>query len=113
MINPDDVLREENFIAFELYLYFRFDSLRSYSVPEILRVPLEELCLHIMVNDLIFYDGHIVLNDAYQDCLLEYIFSPECGVYISNIRILLRNLIYNLVVCVFHCISSYGIYIKR
>lgn len=29
---------------------FRFESLRSHSVPEILRVPLEELCLHIMVG---------------------------------------------------------------
>ncbi len=29
---------------------FRFDSMKSYSVPEILRVPLEELCLHIMVS---------------------------------------------------------------
>lgn len=27
----------------------RFDTFMDYSVPEILRVPLEELCLHIMV----------------------------------------------------------------
>lgn len=28
---------------------FRFEGFLDYSVPEILRVPLEELCLHIMV----------------------------------------------------------------
>lgn len=28
---------------------FRFDAFMEYSIPEILRVPLEELCLHIMV----------------------------------------------------------------
>lgn len=30
-------------------LFFRFEGFMEYSVPEILRVPLEELCLHIMV----------------------------------------------------------------
>lgn len=29
---------------------FRFDVFMDYSIPEILRVPLEELCLHIMVS---------------------------------------------------------------
>lgn len=29
---------------------FRFDIFMDYSIPEILRVPLEELCLHIMVS---------------------------------------------------------------
>jgi ATP-dependent RNA helicase DHX29 len=28
----------------------RFQAFMDYSIPEILRVPLEELCLHIMVN---------------------------------------------------------------
>lgn len=31
-------------------LDLRFDAFMDYSIPEILRVPLEELCLHIMVN---------------------------------------------------------------
>ncbi|XP_013861951.1 ATP-dependent RNA helicase Dhx29 isoform X2 [Austrofundulus limnaeus] len=34
--------------CFRLYPKYRFDSFMDYSVPEILRVPLEELCLHIM-----------------------------------------------------------------
>ncbi|XP_056592999.1 ATP-dependent RNA helicase DHX29 isoform X2 [Triplophysa dalaica] len=34
--------------CFRLYPKFRFDSFIDYSIPEILRVPLEELCLHIM-----------------------------------------------------------------
>uniref|UniRef100_A0AAR2M5D5 ATP-dependent RNA helicase DHX29 n=1 Tax=Pygocentrus nattereri TaxID=42514 RepID=A0AAR2M5D5_PYGNA len=34
--------------CFRLYPKFRFDSFIDYSKPEILRVPLEELCLHIM-----------------------------------------------------------------
>ncbi|XP_068190674.1 ATP-dependent RNA helicase DHX29 [Antennarius striatus] len=34
--------------CFRLYPKFRFDAFMDYSVPEILRVPLEELCLHIM-----------------------------------------------------------------
>lgn len=29
--------------------HLRFDAFMDYSIPEILRVPLEELCLHIMV----------------------------------------------------------------
>lgn len=32
-----------------IILFFRFEGFMDYSVPEILRVPLEELCLHIMV----------------------------------------------------------------
>lgn len=31
----------------------RFDAFMDYSIPEILRVPLEELCLHIMVKTLV------------------------------------------------------------
>ncbi|XP_016374315.1 ATP-dependent RNA helicase DHX29-like isoform X1 [Sinocyclocheilus rhinocerous] len=34
--------------CFRLYPKFRFKSFIDYSIPEILRVPLEELCLHIM-----------------------------------------------------------------
>ncbi|XP_070845311.1 ATP-dependent RNA helicase DHX29 [Chaetodon trifascialis] len=34
--------------CFRLYPKYRFDAFMDYSVPEILRVPLEELCLHIM-----------------------------------------------------------------
>uniref|UniRef100_A0A8C3JHZ4 ATP-dependent RNA helicase DHX29 n=1 Tax=Calidris pygmaea TaxID=425635 RepID=A0A8C3JHZ4_9CHAR len=35
--------------CFRMYTRDRFESFMEYSVPEILRVPLEELCLHIMV----------------------------------------------------------------
>ncbi|XP_068608725.1 ATP-dependent RNA helicase DHX29 [Brachionichthys hirsutus] len=34
--------------CFRLYPEFRFNAFMDYSIPEILRVPLEELCLHIM-----------------------------------------------------------------
>ncbi|XP_023679147.2 ATP-dependent RNA helicase dhx29 isoform X1 [Paramormyrops kingsleyae] len=34
--------------CFRLYTKYRFEGFMDYSVPEILRVPLEELCLHIM-----------------------------------------------------------------
>uniref|UniRef100_A0A8B9R3A5 ATP-dependent RNA helicase DHX29 n=1 Tax=Anas platyrhynchos TaxID=8839 RepID=A0A8B9R3A5_ANAPL len=34
--------------CFRMYTRDRFESFMEYSVPEILRVPLEELCLHIM-----------------------------------------------------------------
>ncbi|KAI1905280.1 hypothetical protein AGOR_G00014480 [Albula goreensis] len=34
--------------CFRLFTKYRFQSFMDYSVPEILRVPLEELCLHIM-----------------------------------------------------------------
>ncbi|XP_059689299.1 ATP-dependent RNA helicase DHX29 isoform X3 [Gavia stellata] len=34
--------------CFRMYTRERFESFMEYSVPEILRVPLEELCLHIM-----------------------------------------------------------------
>ncbi|XP_028318466.1 ATP-dependent RNA helicase DHX29 isoform X3 [Gouania willdenowi] len=40
--------RVRNGFCFRLYPKFRFDAFMDYSVPEILRVPLEELCLHIM-----------------------------------------------------------------
>ncbi|XP_051039031.1 ATP-dependent RNA helicase DHX29 [Phodopus roborovskii] len=38
--------------CFRLYTRERFEGFLDYSVPEILRVPLEELCLHIMKCDL-------------------------------------------------------------
>lgn len=38
--------------CFRLYTRERFEGFLEYSVPEILRVPLEELCLHIMKCDL-------------------------------------------------------------
>ncbi|XP_042364851.1 ATP-dependent RNA helicase DHX29 [Plectropomus leopardus] len=40
--------RVRNGFCFRLYPKFRFDAFMEYSIPEILRVPLEELCLHIM-----------------------------------------------------------------
>lgn len=40
--------RVRNGFCFRLYPKFRFQSFMDYSIPEILRVPLEELCLHIM-----------------------------------------------------------------
>uniref|UniRef100_A0A3B5K9A1 RNA helicase n=1 Tax=Takifugu rubripes TaxID=31033 RepID=A0A3B5K9A1_TAKRU len=40
--------RVRNGFCFRLYPKFRFDAFMDYSIPEILRVPLEELCLHIM-----------------------------------------------------------------
>lgn len=40
--------RVRNGFCFRLYPKYRFQSFMDYSVPEILRVPLEELCLHIM-----------------------------------------------------------------
>ncbi|XP_066096955.1 ATP-dependent RNA helicase DHX29 [Saccopteryx bilineata] len=35
-------------VCFRLYTRERFEGFMDYSVPEILRVPLEELCLHVM-----------------------------------------------------------------
>ncbi|CAL8322444.1 unnamed protein product [Lota lota] len=43
--------RVRNGFCFRLYPKFRFDAFMDYAVPEILRVPLEELCLHIMKCD--------------------------------------------------------------
>ncbi|XP_055087417.1 ATP-dependent RNA helicase DHX29 [Periophthalmus magnuspinnatus] len=40
--------RVRNGFCFRLYPKYRFQSFMDYSIPEILRVPLEELCLHIM-----------------------------------------------------------------
>uniref|UniRef100_A0A3P8WRP0 ATP-dependent RNA helicase DHX29 n=1 Tax=Cynoglossus semilaevis TaxID=244447 RepID=A0A3P8WRP0_CYNSE len=40
--------RVRNGFCFRLYPKYRFAAFMDYSIPEILRVPLEELCLHIM-----------------------------------------------------------------
>uniref|UniRef100_A0A665UX85 RNA helicase n=1 Tax=Echeneis naucrates TaxID=173247 RepID=A0A665UX85_ECHNA len=40
--------RVRNGFCFRLFPKYRFDAFMDYSIPEILRVPLEELCLHIM-----------------------------------------------------------------
>ncbi|XP_061119736.1 ATP-dependent RNA helicase DHX29 [Conger conger] len=40
--------RVQEGFCFRLFSKFRFQGFMDYSVPEILRVPLEELCLHIM-----------------------------------------------------------------
>ncbi|KAF7666472.1 hypothetical protein LDENG_00106690 [Lucifuga dentata] len=40
--------RVQSGFCFRLYPKYRFDAFMDYSIPEILRVPLEELCLHIM-----------------------------------------------------------------
>nr|XP_046231230.1 ATP-dependent RNA helicase DHX29 [Scatophagus argus] len=40
--------RVRNGFCLRLYPKYRFDAFMDYSIPEILRVPLEELCLHIM-----------------------------------------------------------------
>ena len=39
--------------CFRIYPRTKWDALRDYTLPEILRVPLEELCLHIMVRFII------------------------------------------------------------
>ena len=41
--------------CFRMYTRRKWDALRDYTVPEILRVPLEELCLHIMVKCLLLW----------------------------------------------------------
>jgi len=43
-------------VCFRLFSWPMFDCLSNYAVPEMLRVPLEELCLHIMVCT-IFFSG--------------------------------------------------------
>uniref|UniRef100_A0A8C2CL46 ATP-dependent RNA helicase DHX29 n=1 Tax=Cyprinus carpio TaxID=7962 RepID=A0A8C2CL46_CYPCA len=42
--------RVQEGFCFRLYPKFRYNSFIDYSIPEILRVPLEELCLHIMLS---------------------------------------------------------------
>lgn len=42
--------------CFRLFTRPMYDRLAKHSIPEILRIPLEELCLHILVLALIFSD---------------------------------------------------------
>ncbi|KAG8456620.1 hypothetical protein GDO86_002409 [Hymenochirus boettgeri] len=67
--------------CFRLYTRERFESFMEYSVPEILRVPLEELCLHIMKCDL----------GSPEDFLSKALDPPQLQV-ISNAMNLLRKI---------------------
>ncbi|KAM3939787.1 ATP-dependent RNA helicase DHX29 [Leptodactylus fuscus] len=67
--------------CFRLYTQERFHSFMDYSVPEILRVPLEELCLHIMKCDL----------GSPEDFLSKALDPPQLQV-ISNAMNLLRKI---------------------
>ncbi|XP_040277188.1 ATP-dependent RNA helicase DHX29 [Bufo bufo] len=67
--------------CFRLYTKERFHSFMDYSVPEILRVPLEELCLHIMKCDL----------GSPEDFLSKALDPPQVQV-ISNAMNLLRKI---------------------
>ncbi|XP_073416043.1 ATP-dependent RNA helicase DHX29 isoform X2 [Dendrobates tinctorius] len=67
--------------CFRLYTKERFHSFMDYSVPEILRVPLEELCLHIMKCEL----------GSPEDFLSKALDPPQLLV-ISNAMSLLRKI---------------------
>ncbi|XP_003470310.2 ATP-dependent RNA helicase DHX29 isoform X2 [Cavia porcellus] len=67
--------------CFRLYTRERFESFMNYSVPEILRVPLEELCLHIMKCNL----------GSPEDFLSKALDPPQLQV-ISNAMNLLRKI---------------------
>ncbi|KAM6157410.1 ATP-dependent RNA helicase DHX29 isoform 2-T2 [Erethizon dorsatum] len=67
--------------CFRLYTRERFESFMDYSVPEILRVPLEELCLHIMKCNL----------GSPEDFLSKALDPPQLQV-ISNAMNLLRKI---------------------
>ncbi|KAE8636316.1 hypothetical protein XENTR_v10002934 [Xenopus tropicalis] len=67
--------------CFRLYTRERFEGFMEYSVPEILRVPLEELCLHIMKCDL----------GSPEDFLSKALDPPQLQV-ISNAMNLLRKI---------------------
>ncbi|GAB1298556.1 ATP-dependent RNA helicase DHX29 [Apodemus speciosus] len=67
--------------CFRLYTRERFEGFLDYSVPEILRVPLEELCLHIMKCDL----------GSPEDFLSKALDPPQLQV-ISNAMNLLRKI---------------------
>ncbi|XP_066445032.1 ATP-dependent RNA helicase dhx29-like, partial [Eleutherodactylus coqui] len=67
--------------CFRLYTKERFHSFMDYSVPEILRVPLEELCLHIMKCEL----------GSPEDFLCKALDPPQVQV-ISNAMNLLRKI---------------------
>lgn len=67
--------------CFRLYTKARYDSFIDYSVPEILRVPLEELCLHIMKCD----------HGSPEDFLARALDPPQIQV-INNAMNLLRKI---------------------
>ncbi|KAM9328858.1 ATP-dependent RNA helicase DHX29 isoform 1-T1 [Gastrophryne carolinensis] len=67
--------------CFRLYTKERFKGFMDYSIPEILRVPLEELCLHIMKCDL----------GSPEDFLSKALDPPQLAV-ISNAMNLLRKI---------------------
>ncbi|XP_068781346.1 ATP-dependent RNA helicase DHX29 isoform X2 [Struthio camelus] len=67
--------------CFRMYTRDRFESFMEYSVPEILRVPLEELCLHIMKCNL----------GSPEDFLSRALDPPQLQV-ISNAMNLLRKI---------------------
>ncbi|XP_004422873.1 PREDICTED: ATP-dependent RNA helicase DHX29 isoform X1 [Ceratotherium simum simum] len=67
--------------CFRLYTRERFEGFMDYSVPEILRVPLEELCLHIMKCNL----------GSPEDFLSKALDPPQLQV-ISNAMHLLRKI---------------------
>ncbi|XP_004703673.1 ATP-dependent RNA helicase DHX29 [Echinops telfairi] len=67
--------------CFRMYTRERFEGFMDYSVPEILRVPLEELCLHIMKCDL----------GSPEDFLSKALDPPQLQV-ISNAMNLLRKI---------------------
>lgn len=56
----------------------RFDAFMDYSIPEILRVPLEELCLHIMV-----YEPHTVARIWADSHKHYWIFCLRCPSHLS------------------------------
>ncbi|XP_048397831.1 ATP-dependent RNA helicase DHX29 [Stegostoma tigrinum] len=67
--------------CFRLYTQERYDNFIDYSVPEILRVPLEELCLHIMKCN----------HGSPEDFLARALDPPQLQV-ISNAMNLLRKI---------------------
>uniref|UniRef100_UPI00398F87C7 ATP-dependent RNA helicase DHX29 n=1 Tax=Pristiophorus japonicus TaxID=55135 RepID=UPI00398F87C7 len=67
--------------CFRLYTQARYDNFIDYSVPEILRVPLEELCLHIMKCN----------HGSPEDFLARALDPPQLQV-ISNAMNLLRKI---------------------
>ena len=57
--------------------------MKSYSIPEILRVPLEELCLHIMVRNIFMYCSTHYLYSYFITSAPEVPF-PTPGIVCSN-----------------------------
>jgi len=64
-------------VCFRLYTRAVYEAFPRYSVPEILRIPLEELCLHIMACLLyLIYISWLVCSilSTYHGCLLYLIY---------------------------------------